>query len=92
VVALVNAATLGDAIHEEVHRPSTLMTDWLNLYTPVGSEYVGHHRVDHERKEYVRDGWITTDTVEGSSASTVAPAVVPRCSRRSGRRRGLLSP
>jgi ISXO2-like transposase domain len=65
VVARVNAATLGDAIREQVDRRSTLMTEWLNLYTPVGCEYIGHHRVDHEKKEYVRDGWITTNTVEG---------------------------
>jgi hypothetical protein len=41
------------------------MTGWLNRYTPVGREYVGHHRVDHEKKEYGRDGWITTITVDG---------------------------
>lgn len=27
-----------------------LATDQLNFYTPVGGEYVGHHRVDHEKK------------------------------------------
>ena len=32
------------------------MTGWLNLYTPVGREHVGHNRVDHEKEEYARDG------------------------------------
>ena len=43
-------------MHEQVDRPSTLMTGWLNLYTPVGREHVGHNRVDHEKEEYARDG------------------------------------
>jgi hypothetical protein len=43
-------ATLHDGIREQIDRPSTLVTDWLNLYTPVGREYVGHRRVDHERR------------------------------------------
>jgi hypothetical protein len=41
-------ATLHDEIREQIDRPSTLVTDWLNLHTPVGREYVGHRRVDHE--------------------------------------------
>jgi hypothetical protein len=43
-------ATLHDGIREQIDRPSTLVTDWLNLHTPVGREYVGHRRVDHERR------------------------------------------
>jgi hypothetical protein len=43
-------ATLHDGIREQNDRPSTLVTDWLNLHTPVGREYVGYRRVDHERR------------------------------------------
>ena len=43
-------ATLHDEIREQIDRPSTLVTDWLNLHTPVGREYVGHRRVNHERR------------------------------------------
>jgi ISXO2-like transposase domain len=64
-VARANDATLGDEIREQGAGRSTLMTDWFNLYTPVGREYVGHHRVDHEKKEYAGDGWIATNTTEG---------------------------
>jgi hypothetical protein len=43
-------ATLHDGIREQIDQPSALVTDWLNLHTPVGREYVGHRRVDHERR------------------------------------------
>jgi hypothetical protein len=43
-------ATFHDGISEQIDWPSTLVTDWLNLYTPIGREYVGHRRVDHEKK------------------------------------------
>jgi hypothetical protein len=40
-LARAKAATLSQAIREQVDRPLTLMTGWLNGYAPVGREYVG---------------------------------------------------
>lgn len=71
VVARANAATSCEAIREQADRPSTLMTDWLNLYTPVGREYVGHHRVDHERKSTSVTAGSRPTPVGGFSERTV---------------------
>jgi hypothetical protein len=83
-VARADAATLSQAMHEQVDGPATLTTGWLNGYTPVGREYVGHHRVDHEKKN--------TSVMAGSRPSTVGHrpmrralivlAVLVACSRR----------
>src|SRR6266511_817471 len=50
------------------------MTGWLNLDTPGGREHVGHHRVDHETKEYAREpdrhpgGLVVGDVVDTGCA------------------------
>jgi transposase-like protein len=60
----VDAKTLGKAIHENVDRRSTLMTDRFGSYAEVGSTFFGgHHTVDHSKGEYVR-GDASTNEVE----------------------------
>ncbi len=64
-VANVTAGTVHRVLFDQVDTASTLMTDQSNVYTVPGRKFVGHHTVDHSEEEYVRDGWITTNTVEG---------------------------
>jgi hypothetical protein len=47
-----------------VSRKSQLHTDESRLYTELGKEFASHEKVHHSRKEYVRDGYIHTNTVE----------------------------
>lgn len=65
VVPNVTASNVTRILRDETHPASTLMTDKSHLYKPVGATYTSHHKVDHQKKEYARDGWITTNTVEG---------------------------
>jgi transposase-like protein len=44
---------------------SKLMMDAANQYKAVGKEFASHDSVHHESEEYVRDGYIHTNTVEG---------------------------
>jgi transposase-like protein len=63
-VERVDAKTLGKAIHANVDRQSTLMTDRFGSYAEVGSTFFGgHHTVDHGKGEYVR-GEASTNEVE----------------------------
>jgi transposase-like protein len=63
-VERVDAKTLGKAIHENVDRRSTLMTDRFGSYAEAGSRFFGgHHTVDHGKGEYVR-GDASTNEVE----------------------------
>ncbi len=64
-VANVTAGTVHRVLFEQVDTASTLMTDQSNVYTLPGRKFIGHHTVDHSKDEYARDGWITTNTVEG---------------------------
>jgi transposase-like protein len=64
-VANVTAGTVNQVLFQHVDTASTLMTDQSNVYTRPGHKFVGHHTVDHSQEEYVRDRWITTNTVEG---------------------------
>ena len=41
------------------------MTDEARHYVGVGQEFAGHGSVEHTANEYVRDGYIHTNTVEG---------------------------
>jgi transposase-like protein len=81
VVADVTARTVTKVLNEEVHGASTLMTDKSKVYRPVGKTFVGHHTVDHERKEYARDGWNHHQHGRGilRSAQAVTHWHVPPC-------------
>lgn len=68
VVADVKGATLKAAIRQEVDTQARIVTDELNAYWGIGSEFAGgHHTVCHSTREYVR-GDIYTNTAESSFA------------------------
>jgi transposase-like protein len=55
---------LKEAIRKNVDRASTIMTDQLSAYVGIGKEFEGgHHRVNHSKGEYWRDG-AGTNTAE----------------------------
>jgi transposase-like protein len=63
-VERVDAKTLGKAVHENIDRRSTLMTDQFGSYAEIGSRFDGgHHTVNHGKGEYVR-GDASTNEVE----------------------------
>lgn len=55
-----------DLVRKHVDTGSVLMTDTANAYVTVGKEYADHQSVDHSKDEYVRDGYIHTNTIEGA--------------------------
>jgi hypothetical protein len=55
-----------DMVRKHVDAGSVLMTDTANAYLVVGKEYADHQSVDHSKDEYVRDGYIHTNTIEGA--------------------------
>ncbi len=63
-VANVTAATLRPIIVKTVSRKSHLMTDGAILYTRLGQEFAAHGAVNHDAGEYVRDGFIHSNTAE----------------------------
>jgi transposase-like protein len=52
-------------VRENVERESHLMTDEARHYIALGKEFAAHGSVEHTADEYVRDGYIHTNTVEG---------------------------
>lgn len=68
VVADVTAATLKDAIREQVDSNARIMTDENKAYTGIGAEFKGgHETVCHSAHEYAR-GDVNTNTAESSFA------------------------
>lgn len=64
-IPTVTAKTLGDAIRPEVDVDgSQLWTDEWPGYNRVGKEFNSHHKVNHSRGEYKRNG-ASTNIVEG---------------------------
>jgi transposase-like protein len=58
-------ADIAPIVRTNLKRETKLMTDAANQYRALGKEFASHDRVHHEREEYVRDGYIHTNTVEG---------------------------
>jgi hypothetical protein len=52
-------------IRTNIRRESDLMTDVGREFVRVGEEFASHRTVEHRADEYVRDGYIHTNTVEG---------------------------
>jgi transposase-like protein len=51
-------------VRMNVRRESRLMTDEAQHYKAIGKEFASHGRVEHTADEYVRDGYIHSNTVE----------------------------
>jgi len=60
-----SVAAIAPIVRTNVRRESDLMTDEANQYKEVGREFSDHQSVNHRAEEYVRDGYIHTNTVEG---------------------------
>jgi transposase-like protein len=52
-------------VRANVAKESRLMSDEAHVYEAVGREFTSHDAVQHTKEEYVRDGYIHTNTVEG---------------------------
>ncbi len=61
----VTARSLGTIVGKHVHRDSRFMTDEWSAYTAMGWNFASHKTVTHSAKEYVKHGYIHTNTVEG---------------------------
>lgn len=54
-------------LDKHVDEGSFLMTDDTHVYNEVAEQkFSGHEKVNHTRSEYVRDGYIHTNTIEGA--------------------------
>jgi transposase-like protein len=53
-------------LEKHVDKGSFLMTDDTHVYNEVGEQMAGHEKVNHTRSEYVREGYIHTNTIEGA--------------------------
>jgi transposase-like protein len=51
-------------IAKNIHRESDLMTDEASWYKAIGRQFATHNAVTHSKKEYVRDEYIHSNTVE----------------------------
>jgi transposase-like protein len=63
-MANVTTKTLRSVIFTHVDRGSHLMTDASPLYPSIGADFVFHGSVNHSKGEYVRDGFVHSNTVE----------------------------
>jgi transposase-like protein len=60
-----SVADIVPLVRKNIAKESHLMTDEARHYVGVGQEFAGHGSVEHTANEYVRDGYIHTNTVEG---------------------------
>lgn len=58
--------TVQPVVKEHVDRDAVLITDNSALYGGMKNEFAGHESVNHSGYEYVRDGVIHTNTIEGA--------------------------
>ncbi|MFA6457036.1 MAG: IS1595 family transposase [Bacteroidota bacterium] len=59
----VSRNTLDGILKSRVHPDSTIMTDEMNSYTDLSVDFLHHHTINHQRKEYVR-GRVHTNSIE----------------------------
>lgn len=68
VIADVSGRTLRAALKECVDTKAKIVTDEWTGYNGLEYRFAGHETICHKRGEYVRDGWIHTNTAESSFA------------------------
>ena len=59
-----SVAEIVPIVRQNVRRESHFMTDEALHYRSLGKEFASHGRVEHSADEYVRDGYIHSNTVE----------------------------
>jgi transposase-like protein len=64
-VSGTSTATLMPIIKAHVHNASHIMTDDAGQYRAIHKHFAAHDFTSHTAGEYVRDGYIHTNTVEG---------------------------
>ncbi len=62
---LTNKKEIFKSVLENVNRDSVVLTDMSASYNNAHKHFVAHETVDHGNKEYVRDGAIHTNSIEG---------------------------
>lgn len=53
-------------VYKNVDRDAVIMTDSSGVYAGLNNDFAGHETVNHREEEYVRDGVIHTNTIEGA--------------------------
>ncbi len=61
-----NSSEMQKAIRQNVDNSANLITDNHSSYTNLNKEYASHEVVNHSAKEYVREGDIHTNSIEGA--------------------------
>lgn len=61
-----DASVLQPVIREHVDKEAVIITDGLQSYEGLGRQYTAHEVVNHMAQEYVRDGVIHTNSIEGA--------------------------
>jgi transposase-like protein len=64
-ISSFGAAQVVPIVRQNIRRQSDFMTDKARQYVELGKEFATHSSVEHTADEYVRDGYIHTNTVEG---------------------------
>lgn len=62
----INTYAVKPTVKDNVDSDAVLITDSSGMYTGINKDFAGHEIVNHEQKEYVRDGVIHTNTIEGA--------------------------
>jgi len=60
----ISQGVIWPIIAKNLRRESDLMTDEAPRYKAIGRQFATHNSVNHSKKEYVRDGYIHSNTVE----------------------------
>lgn len=53
-------------VYDNVDKDAVVMTDSSGYYNGLSQDFAGHETVNHKSEEYVRDGVIHTNTIEGA--------------------------
>lgn len=61
----VTSENIKSMLQEHVSEGSAIMTDDLNVYPPACRDFASHEVVNHTQKQYVKDGNVHTNTIEG---------------------------
>jgi len=61
-----NMSSLQPLIRQNVDKDAVVITDSLGSYTGLNNHFAGHEIVNHSEQEYVRDGGIHTNSIEGA--------------------------
>lgn len=61
-----DASILQPVVKTHVDKDAVIITDGLNSYDGLSRQFAGHETVNHMEQEYVRDGVIHTNSIEGA--------------------------